>query len=1163
MAKNERIDAEVNIKTKGLSKAQSGIRKLRANWMDFAGDLAEPMLLLASGATKAQAAWGGLQGVFITRVLGPMGMVAGASAAMLAVAGSLVNKFKEMGMSGAAGLSRMTLEFRPLLGSIDLARQRVAQLYKFTASTPFRLNGVVKANKTLQTLTGGMLATEAGMKLVGDSAAVAGAGIDETARSVGRLYDGLMSGRPVGEASMRLQELGLLSGRTRNAIESMQAANVSGMKVWSMVEQELSRNKGAMKDLSQELEGLQSTLEDTKSLAVSGFSKGFMEGEKASVQASTAAWEKFSPVLEYVGRQLGTVSNAFQSFRAKIKTVVAGSDVLVNALKFAANAFVVFNAAVLIAAGAALGRFLVNVLRLSVATKSQISVMAADTTVKLVNKKATEMLARANVALTLSYSNVKKGAFGAALANMKLAVSNTIAAFRISATSAAAGLCAGAFKLVGRAAIFAGKSIAAMTLALVTNPIMLAVTAFLALGAVLLHLSNKYADAEEKLNSYRRASESLVATLKSQRSAIQTVIDKRKQEARVLAELANAYREEAAAKKAGEVLSANIANNKIIALREELNATRELREEQLKNNPQEAEQEQDDYQDEKRTKEVRDSQELSRADADEKVAILKSRAEKKGREFNSARSDMAAEKATDAEIEKKTGASADRKIQLRSEIGDLEAKSAELPRTEAEFEKVERKVFGGPKEAEVARKERAEVDGALKSKRAELAGLEADTGVAVATEVGLDSSSEIAQLKARINLYDSLEKAKADVAATETAFSEAAGADKDGDDYQKNLSEAESNRGKARVDLDALTKVNDRFADPSEGGSVAPITSPAEAEAAKLDLARKVEERKVKGRKSGVVEAQFTADNAEEDRNNEIAGARLDSEGVIAQYRLKGLAAEERSLEIAREKLELAKESGDIVGEEYEAAKRALDARNAGLKEKTAEAKGSLVNNLVGKRGALQEKTARADGDLAGVKEAQDKQDKAADAEKEKALRKEAERVSSDPEEINNMVKKGMETFKKDREFSRDQEEEDKELGRDKTRAEGLGGFESEVLKARGDTKGAAKNEEDRQRDLDDVKRKEAFKKYKEEGFGADEADEMADRDVKVGQAQRAMDQLKAEAGGGSVVASSLAKIGGGGGVSGKDPNTRILEKMELLLRDIRDKDKEDVTNVF
>jgi hypothetical protein len=1158
MAKNERIDAEVNIKTNGLSKAQSGIRKLRANWMDFAGDLAEPMLLLASGATKAQAAWGGLQGVFITRVLGPMGMVAGASAAMLAVAGSLVNKFKEMGMSGAAGLSRMTLEFRPLLGSIDLARQRVAQLYKFTASTPFRLNGVVKANKTLQTLTGGMLATEAGMKLVGDSAAVAGAGIDETARSVGRLYDGLMSGRPVGEASMRLQELGLLSGRTRNAIESMQAANVSGLKVWSMVESELSRNKGAMKDLSQELEGLQSTLEDTQSLALSGFSKGFMEGEKASVQASTAAWEKFAPVLEYVGRQLGTVSNAFQSFKAKIQTVVAGSNVLANALKFAANAFVVFNAAVLIAAGAALGRFLVNVLRLSVATKSQISVMAADTTVKLVNKKATEMLARANVALTLSYSNVKKGAFGAALANMKLAVSNTIAAFKINATSAAAGLCSGAFKLMGRAAIFAGKSVAAMAVALLANPIMLAVTAFLALGAVLLHLRNKYADAEEKLNSYRRASESLVSTLKAQRSAIQTVIDKRKQEARVLAELSNAYREEAAAKQAGEALAANIANNKIIALRQELAATRELNNERLKNNPQEAAQEEDDYQDEKRTKEIRDSQELSRADADEKVAILKDRAEEKGREFDSARSDIAAEKATDSEIEKRTGASADRKIQLRSEIGDLEAREAVIS-TEAAGYMMEGNGSIGRK----LRKEKEEVDRELPAKRAELAALEADTGVAVATEVGLGSSSEIAQLKARINLYDSLEKAKADVAATETAFSEAAGADKGEDDYEENLSKAGNDKDKAKADLIALTKVNDRFADSSEGGSVAPITSPAEAEAAKLDLARKVEERKVKGRKSGVVEAEFAAGNAEEDRNNEIAGARLDSEGVIAQYRLKGLAAEERSLEIAREKLELARESGDIVGEEYVAAKKALDARAGGLKEKTAEAKGSLVNNLVGKRGAVEEKKARADGDLAGVKKAQDKQDKAADAEKEKALRKEAERVSSNPEEIDNIVKAGMETFKKDRKFNRDQEEEAKELGRDKTRAEGLGGFESEVLKARGDTKGAAKNEEDRQRDLDDVKRKEAFKKYKADGFDADEADEMADRDVKVGQAQRAMDQLKAEAGGGSVVASSLAKIGGGGGVSGKDPNTRILEKMEQLLKDIRDKDKEDVTNVF
>ncbi len=39
---------------------------------------------------------------------------------------------------------------------------------------------------------------------------------------IGRLYDGLQSGRPVGEAMMRLQELGVISGDTRNQIENLQ-----------------------------------------------------------------------------------------------------------------------------------------------------------------------------------------------------------------------------------------------------------------------------------------------------------------------------------------------------------------------------------------------------------------------------------------------------------------------------------------------------------------------------------------------------------------------------------------------------------------------------------------------------------------------------------------------------------------------------------------------------------------------------------------------------------------------------------------------------------------------------------------------------------------------------------------------------------------------------
>lgn len=151
----EKIEAEVEFRPKGLAE-------LRSKWADFAGDLLEPVVLLAAGATKAQAAWAGFRGIMENRVLGPLGLVAGVSVGFLATTRLLVAKWRELGMTAAGGLERMTLQFRPLLGSLERARERVAQLSRFAVKTPFELDEVTEANKMLETLTQGALANEMG-----------------------------------------------------------------------------------------------------------------------------------------------------------------------------------------------------------------------------------------------------------------------------------------------------------------------------------------------------------------------------------------------------------------------------------------------------------------------------------------------------------------------------------------------------------------------------------------------------------------------------------------------------------------------------------------------------------------------------------------------------------------------------------------------------------------------------------------------------------------------------------------------------------------------------------------------------------------------------------------------------------------------------------------
>ena len=136
-----------------------------------------------------------------------------------------------MGIQSAKAIETLTIQLKPLLGSMELAKRRAREIFAFSVKTPFKFEELAAGNKVLEGLTRGALSGKAGMELVGDAAAVAGAGFEETARSIGRLYDGIMSGRPVGEAGMRLQELGLISGETRNQIEKLQAANAAGSAI--------------------------------------------------------------------------------------------------------------------------------------------------------------------------------------------------------------------------------------------------------------------------------------------------------------------------------------------------------------------------------------------------------------------------------------------------------------------------------------------------------------------------------------------------------------------------------------------------------------------------------------------------------------------------------------------------------------------------------------------------------------------------------------------------------------------------------------------------------------------------------------------------------------------------------------------------------------------
>lgn len=246
---------------------------------------------LASMPGKLMGSMGGA--LPFAGVIGGLGGLAGA--ATLAV--SSINK--------AAEMETLQTAFAPLLGGADAAKARIAELSAFAASTPFELTEVAKASRVLETLTKGALATGDGLRLVGDIAATTQQPFEEIAMWVGRLYDGLQSGRPVGEATARLQELGVISGEVRGKLEGMQKTGAAGAAIWAEAAGALNRFSGSMERQSVTWSGKLSTLRDNISLVMSAFGTPIIDGLK--------------PYLDMVIAKVASLQDAGKQVGEKIK----------------------------------------------------------------------------------------------------------------------------------------------------------------------------------------------------------------------------------------------------------------------------------------------------------------------------------------------------------------------------------------------------------------------------------------------------------------------------------------------------------------------------------------------------------------------------------------------------------------------------------------------------------------------------------------------------------------------------------------------------------------------------------------------------------------------------------------------------------------------------
>jgi hypothetical protein len=176
-------------------------------------------------------------------------------------------------------------QFTTLLGSEDAAVKRLAEITEFAKQTPFDLPGVIQANRMLTLFGEGVLDTTDMMRLVGDAASGVNADFTELSTWVGRAYSAIQAGRPFGEASMRLQELGLLTGEQRSLLEDMSKAGADSTEIWNVLTGALGRFSGEMETQSKTFVGISSNISDTWEALTRTVGKPIFDAAKRSAQS--------------------------------------------------------------------------------------------------------------------------------------------------------------------------------------------------------------------------------------------------------------------------------------------------------------------------------------------------------------------------------------------------------------------------------------------------------------------------------------------------------------------------------------------------------------------------------------------------------------------------------------------------------------------------------------------------------------------------------------------------------------------------------------------------------------------------------------------------------------------------------------------------------------
>jgi hypothetical protein len=235
------------------------------------------------------------------RVIPGLGPLATLSASLFGFAGTLIAIGH--GVKEAATVEELRRPIEGIVGSVDLAKARMAELQKFVERNPFELKDAAEASKKLLAFGDGALAAGAGLRLVAGVAAATDKPLAKVSDAVGNLYKAASDNAPLDAALAALVKLGVLSAETSQKIN----AAGGGSKSWEAAQSALGVYSANLESKANTWGAIMDRIKKQVAEIFAAIGAPILEQLKPLLVAFLNFIDRLRPLLIHIGQTVATV----------------------------------------------------------------------------------------------------------------------------------------------------------------------------------------------------------------------------------------------------------------------------------------------------------------------------------------------------------------------------------------------------------------------------------------------------------------------------------------------------------------------------------------------------------------------------------------------------------------------------------------------------------------------------------------------------------------------------------------------------------------------------------------------------------------------------------------------------------------------------------------